>query len=308
MSHDTQIIELGLRGRSTPTPVPAPMPVVSAPAPQSCIETCPELAARSAAFEQARLEDIATVAAVVQDTIASLGHEMYAWHGDISATTGRLDALVSLPDPVQLRSRLLEEVKTLKATALEHRQRWESTTREYAERVATLEEQLQSTRAEALSDGLTGLANRRAFDRELNKRLRSPRECVVLALLDLDNFKGLNDARGHAVGDSALAGVARTLEDQLRPMDFVARLGGDEFAVIVAGLSLRQSELRFTQIVHDISARVHGVSCGLAEFSAGDTGQSLYDRADSALYDAKRAGKGRVAARHQVYLRDLRAR
>lgn len=308
MPHDTQIIELGLRGRLMPVAAQTPTPVVAAPVPQACADTCPELAARSAAFEKARLEDIATVAAVVQDTIASLGHEMHAWQGDLSASTGRLDALVSLPDPVQLRSRLLEEVKALKDTALEHRQRWESTTRDYADRVAALEEQLRSTRAEALSDGLTGLANRRAFDRELAKRLRSPRECVVLALLDLDNFKGLNDAHGHAVGDSALAGVARALEDQLRPTDFVARLGGDEFAVIVAGLSLRQSELRFTQIVHDISSRVHGVSCGLAEFSAGDTAQSLYDRSDAALYDAKRAGKGRVAARSQVYLRDLRAR
>lgn len=306
MSHDTQIIELGLRGRSMPTPVSVPM-AVSSQAQPHCISTCPELAARAAALEQARLEDIATVAVVVQDTIAALGHEMHAWQGDVSASTGRLDALVSLPDPVRLRSRLVEEVKALKSVAMEHRQRWESTARDYAERVAALEQQLQSTRAEALSDGLTGLANRRAFDRELHKRLRSPREAVVLALLDLDNFKGLNDARGHTVGDSALAGVARALEHQLRPTDFVARVGGDEFAVIVAGLPLRQSEMRFMQIVQDISRRVHGVSCGLAELSAGDTAQSLYDRADAALYDAKRSGRGRVAARSQVYLRDLRA-
>ena len=308
MPHETQIIELGLRAGQAAVPSTAPPPVAPMAVPTACADTCPELAARSAALERARLEDIATVAAVVSDTIASLGSEMHAWQGDVSASTGRLDALVALPDPVLLRSRLLEEVKALKTVALDHRQRWESTTREYANRVAVLEEQLRSTRAEALSDGLTGLANRRAFDRELAKRLRSPRECVVLALLDLDNFKSLNDACGHTVGDSALAGVARALEDQLRPTDFVARLGGDEFAVIVDGLSLRQSEFRFTQIAHDIAIRVHGVSCGLAEFSAGDTAQSLYDRADAALYDAKRAGKGRVSARSQVYLRDLRAR
>ena len=103
-------------------------------------------------------------------------------------------------------------------------------------------------------------------------------------------------------------GLRRTLPDQ----DFVARLGGDEFAVLAADLTLRQAECRFAAALSSIFTStgeplpcVPTISCGLAEFSAGDTYASLYERADQALYAAKRQGKRRVAVKERAYLRDL---
>jgi diguanylate cyclase len=288
------LIELDLRG-----PMPPPM------ASTACQPACPELTRRTEQLDQRRVEDLASVVGAVHETIAALGAEMASWHGDVQASAGRFNAIVSQPDPERLRTQLLEEVRALKQVVVDRRQRWDASKKAYAERVSTLEVQLRTTRAEASTDELTGLANRRAFDRDLALRLQASTHRVVLALLDVDNFKGVNDTRGHPEGDRLLAAVARLLESSIRPGDLVARLGGDEFAVIVAGLTLRQAECRFATLVAEIGASTHGVSCGLAEFSAGDTPRSLYDRADGALYDAKRGGKHRVVARDQAYLRDI---
>lgn len=302
--HRADIVELDLRpGPSSSAPAPAP--AAAAAADTACDATCPTLARRTQELEQHRLGDLASVVGAVHDAIAALGAEMASFQGDIHASTGRFASLVSQPDPEVLRSRLLDEVRTLKDVVVERRHRWDATREAYAAKVSDLEVQLRSTRAEALSDGLTGLPNRRAFDRDLHRRMMSSREPVVLALFDVDNFKGVNDTRGHAEGDRLLVALARAIEQSLRPGDLVARLGGDEFAVVMSGLPLAQAECRFAALVSHLGATVHGVSCGLAEHSAGDTPRSLYDRADAALYDAKRSGKRRVATRAQAHLREL---
>lgn len=300
--HHHDLIELDLRGGSrTSMPVPAPVQARA-----TCETTCPEFARRTQQLEQHRVEDLAAVVGALHETIGALGAEMTSWQGDVQAAAGRFQSLVSQPDPEVLRTHLIEEVRTLKQAVVDRRQKWEATKKAYAERVTTLEVQLRSTRAEASTDGLTGLANRRAFDRELTHRLRSSHQRLVLALFDVDNFKHVNDSKGHGEGDRVLSSIAAMLSSSLRPGDMVARLGGDEFAVIVAGLTLRQAEVRFETLVSEITVAVHGVSCGLAEFSAGDTPTSLYERADSALYDAKHGGKHRVAVRAATFVRDLR--
>jgi diguanylate cyclase len=288
--HHPNLIELNLRGGIAP-------PVVCPPA-------CPELTRRTQQLEQHRVEDLASVVGALHEALAALGEEMSSWQGEVQTSAARFGAIVSQPDPAVLRTRVLDEVRALKQVVVDRRQRWDVTKRAYAERVTALEVQLRTTREEAATDGLTGLANRRAFDRELAHRLRSSQQRVVLALFDVDNFKGVNDTMGHAEGDRLLTAIAGMLTTSMRPGDLVARLGGDEFAVIVAGLTLGQAECRFATLVSEIGVALHGVSCGLSEYSAGDNAQSLYDRADGALYDAKRDGKHRVAARSQRYIKD----
>jgi diguanylate cyclase len=288
--HHSNLIELDLRGDATP--------------PVACQPTCPELTRRTNQLEQQRVEDLASVVGALHEALAALGEEMSSWQGEVQTSAARFGAIVSQPDPAVLRTQVLDEVRALKKVVVDRRQRWDVTKRAYAERVTTLEVQLRTTREEAATDGLTGLANRRAFDRELAHRLRSSQQRVVLALFDVDNFKGVNDTMGHAEGDRLLTAIAGMLTTSMRPGDLVARLGGDEFAVIVAGLTLGQTECRFATLVSEIGVALHGVSCGLSEYSAGDNAQSLYDRADGALYDAKRDGKHRVATRSQRYLKD----
>lgn len=295
--HD--LIALDLRGSSQPA-----LPSTDG-ATQSCATTCLEFARRSQQLEQHRVEDLAAVVGALHETVGALGAEMQSWQGDVQSAAGRFQGLVSQPDPEVLRMQLIDEVRSLRQAVVDRRRRWEATRKEYVDRVSELEVQLRTTRAEASTDPLTGLANRRAFDRELGHRLRSSHQRVVLALFDVDDFKGVNDTHGHAEGDKVLSGIAAMLSSSMRPGDLVARLGGDEFAVIVAGLTLRQAENRFSTLVSEIAVAVHGVSCGLAEFSAGDTPKSLYDRADTALYDAKHGGKHRVSTRASAFVRDM---
>jgi diguanylate cyclase (GGDEF)-like protein len=136
-----------------------------------------------------------------------------------------------------------------------------------------------------------------------------------MAMIDVDHFKAINDQCGHGAGDQVLVAIAKTLTKNLRAEDLVARFCGDEFVVLIEGLSLRQAESRFAAISRQVrdacqplerDGVASSISVGLAECSAGETADSLQRRADAALYDAKRSGKGRVAVRETPSLRELR--
>ena len=163
--------------------------------------------------------------------------------------------------------------------------------------------EIQTHRAEAHADALTGLANRRAFDIELSRRLaQRQRQGTPLCLLiiDVDHFKTFNDEFGHLLGDVILQGVAKVLEATARQMDIVARLGGDEFAVLLPGSNLEAASHgaeRIRSAIGDKPLQWEGqehtltVSIGLAEAQLDDDPASLLKRSDSALYAAKEAGR-----------------
>jgi diguanylate cyclase (GGDEF)-like protein/PAS domain S-box-containing protein len=164
-------------------------------------------------------------------------------------------------------------------------------------RVSTEMEQL------ALTDPLTGLANRAQFTGRLERMLRRAgaggRACA-LVLVDLDDFKAINDTHGHQVGDQLLQAAAGRLSSGSRPSDTVARLGGDEFAVLLPGLdepgSAGVAAARLTEVLGR-PYRLAGqkltctASLGLALVVPGEPTEELYRRADDALYAAKEAGR-----------------
>ncbi|MEJ5300834.1 MAG: sensor domain-containing diguanylate cyclase [Thermodesulforhabdaceae bacterium] len=158
----------------------------------------------------------------------------------------------------------------------------------------------------ATTDALTGLANRRRFFElladEVNRAKRFARPLCV-AMLDIDNFKGVNDTYGHSVGDAVLVAVARILRQTLRAVDRAARIGGEEFAVILPetnGLGAVQAMERVRQMVAmspvtDSHANVSvTLSCGVASWKDGEDGERTLARADAALYAAKGRGKNQV--------------
>lgn len=162
--------------------------------------------------------------------------------------------------------------------------------------LCTVALQLDVLRHDASHDGLTGLFNRRMFDHLLGQTIsRSERHGspFVLVLLDLDNFKELNDTRGHDAGDRMLRLVGRELRSSLRTADVAARVGGDEFAVIVAGevdIVPRLMERLSTLILagSPVDAPV-GISAGFAACPSEAVGrQQLYDLADQRMYEHKR--------------------
>ena len=170
-----------------------------------------------------------------------------------------------------------------------------------------LRDELNKVRLLSLTDEYTGLPNRRAFMRRLQdeigraQRYGSP---LALALLDLDEFKAINDAHGHAAGDEVLRSYAAHVLSILRHHDLVARYGGEEFAVLLPNTSLDGAVAALSKV----RSRAHAISCtfdgktvpvptfsaGLTLYVPGDVHTTLVDRADRALYRAKRLGRNRV--------------
>ncbi len=159
----------------------------------------------------------------------------------------------------------------------------------------------------SMTDPLTGLFNRRYFRERLFEeveRVKRHSECFSSFLIDIDDFKSFNDRFGHAVGDDVLKGVSRTIRDAVRSMDVVARYGGEEFAVILPHTGKRDALIiaeRIRKDVEEYKAMVAPfkewptISLGVAEFpnDAKDI-DDLINKADSAMYHAKRTGKNRV--------------
>jgi diguanylate cyclase (GGDEF)-like protein len=151
---------------------------------------------------------------------------------------------------------------------------------------------------EALTDPLTGVPNRRAWDAQLQEAL-SERQPVAVAMLDIDHFKQFNDTYGHPAGDRLLREATSAWRAEMRPRDFLARLGGEEFALLLTGTDVRTAEA----MVERIRARMPGgqtCSAGVAVRAGTDTPAELLSRADQALYDAKQGGRDRtVTARDE---------
>lgn len=157
----------------------------------------------------------------------------------------------------------------------------------------------------ALTDALTRLPNRAAYMQRVEleeKRWRRFRQPVTLGIWDIDHFKKINDRFGHSSGDKALSFIGRLLISSLRATDFIARYGGEEFVMLLVG----SDEADALSVAQEIRKRVETcefttmgkpvditVSCGLSQFKGQDTYMDVFERADQALYQAKRKGRNR---------------
>jgi diguanylate cyclase (GGDEF)-like protein len=268
--------------------------------------------------QQERRRELSGLVALVREAVAAVGVENDSLRTGLSRSIDRFEAVGQFGDVAEIRKRLAAEVLEMKQTMADRHQAWEARVEELGERVTLLETELLTSRREAALDALTHVANRRTFDRTCREWTKSARSGFVLAMIDIDGFKAINDAFGHATGDRALVAVAQALKASVRSQDLVARIGGDEFALLISDLTLRQAESRLRSVVASMGnakvgdvpdpSFVLAVSCGASEFSAGDTSSSLIQRADEALYDAKRAGKNRVVTKSRPYVSDLMKR
>ena len=166
-----------------------------------------------------------------------------------------------------------------------------------------------SHETEALLDSLTGLKNRRGLERAVEDLLRDPPGLLGSALLlaDIDHFKVVNDTYGHVLGDKVIRAVAHVLRSSIKGRDVAARLGGEEFAVLlpqtsITGAAAVAEQIRCT-VAQGRICRPDGnesigqvtLAVGVAVAKPGDTLESLLERADAAMYTAKRAGRNRIS-------------
>ncbi|HZZ31647.1 MAG TPA: GGDEF domain-containing protein [Phenylobacterium sp.] len=174
-----------------------------------------------------------------------------------------------------------------------------------------LRESLDQVRRDAMTDGLTNLANRKAFDEGLESacaQADGANEGMTLAIIDIDHFKGFNDAWGHQIGDQVLRYVASVIGRMGATPRMAARYGGEEFAIIFPAENGRTAKAVLEEIRIEVSSRslkrrstnedlgAITVSAGYAERIAGESAMSLVERADAALYASKHAGRNRTTA------------
>lgn len=180
---------------------------------------------------------------------------------------------------------------------------------ESSAKVADLQSDLVRVQQESHMDALTGVGNRRQFDIMLTKeiaRARRKHYPLCLCILDIDNFKTINDEFGHAAGDAALRCLAELLTDKVREYDIVTRYGGDEFAVILSDTNeeaaveiierVRCSLSENKIVLKSTGKKLNSVtaSFGIAQLGESDDVESLMERADRCLYAAKDGGRNRI--------------
>lgn len=252
--------------------------------------------------------------------LKQLIHQMLQEIGELGSTTDRFqsnltryadtigaaDSLESLAGVVR---EMVEESRTVQSVVAQTQSRLNtehSRATELTERVKQLEDEIRRLSDEVSTDPLTQIANRRgmmrAFETEKARMERSG-GTLSIGLLDVDNFKKLNDQMGHQTGDEALKFLARRVGELLRPGDVVARYGGEEFVVILPETSVDDGQQILTRLQRTMSAEffTHEDKKVFITFSAGVTLyrtdepiEGALERADIALYEAKRTGKNRT--------------
>ena len=173
-------------------------------------------------------------------------------------------------------------------------------------RMHKLQEELQQLSEVVRIDQLTGVLNRRGMDEAFNTEIARHRrngESLSVALLDIDNFKMLNDQHGHAAGDSALKHLAGVIKRAVRPTDIVTRMGGEEFVVILPNTNLDEAVVTMARLQRSLTKEYFlgnnqklliTFSAGVALFKVEDDVATILLRADQAMYLAKKSGKNRV--------------
>ena len=153
--------------------------------------------------------------------------------------------------------------------------------------------------AQARTDPLTGAANRRSWDEEMERevaRVARTAEPLTVALIDMDHFKAYNDTFGHSAGDVLLSEFVVAIRAELRTGDVIARWGGEEFALALPSCDLPAARVVAERLLHVVPGG-QTVSIGLTQAGVGDTPRTLIARADHALYEAKAGGRNRVLTR-----------
>lgn len=214
---------------------------------------------------------------------------------------------VSVPENVQA---VLETITQETERMLRYNEELEKRLDQSSRMMGEIKRDMARIRHEAVTDGLTGLANRKAFDEQINRLCReSNRDGHIFSLImiDIDHFKAFNDTYGHQVGDQVLRLVSMTLVNEVKGQDMAARYGGEEFAIILPGTNVNAAQaaaenLRKAVEKKEVINRSTGdhlgqitVSLGVAQFYGNEEVEELIKRADMALYSSKNKGRNQVS-------------
>lgn len=244
--------------------------------------------------------------------ISGIRQDLHHINGSLTGCVDQLNQYAPASYPPNSAEAQSIELKTMleySRTIGQWQQRLEDDNQLILKEIEAVRQELDLVRAESQIDSLTGVLNRRVFDLELeNQIIQSQKDNspVSIMLGDIDHFKEFNDQYGHLIGDKILRFIATMLKSSLKGQDIVARYGGEEFAIILPETKLNEalivaekirSTIAMARLKRKSTGQVFGtvkISLGVTQLTLRDTPTTLIDRADKALYQAKRKGRNRV--------------
>lgn len=259
-----------------------------------------------------------------RDALKQLIHDMLIEVGELGDHAGRfqlatashaqaIEQAATLEELADVVKALLQDTHAVASVVGQSQQRLQADRAravELEDKVRELEGELLRLSEEVSTDALTQVANRRglmqAFESESARCERDPQGAgLAVALIDIDNFKKLNDKLGHAAGDVALKKLAAAVRERLRPVDHLARFGGEEFVLLLPGIAVDEAQQVLTRLQRSLSEALFlhdgrevfvTFSAGVTAWRGGEALQAALERADEALYLAKREGKNRTCS------------
>src|SRR5574343_1823269 len=243
------------------------------------------------------------------DHLADFAEATSDYHDKIEICASKISSANDISELENVLGEVMRETRTIQINAQRSRDELRSTQAKVQEseaRIRELERELEATSDLVRHDQLTGVLNRRGLEEIFNKEVaRAVRHDTVLcvALLDIDNFKKLNDSMGHDAGDEALIHLAAVCRETLRPQDTVARYGGEEFVILLPGTALEDATQALMRLQRELTRNFFlfnnekvliTFSAGVTQMMEADSFSTLIQRADKAMYEAKTTGKNKV--------------
>jgi diguanylate cyclase len=271
-------------------------------------------------YLQARENELQDIIDLLGKALVTLDTENQEYNQKIYEKSEKIEQIIRLDDIKKIKHALAREIENIRET-IQTKQDHDRKELEFlSKKVSVLDVELRRARAESMNDSLTGIHNRRAFDQHIlaltGRKHKEPLSFALL-MLDIDNFKRVNDTHGHQIGDRVLLALAQKCKRIIRDADFIARYGGEEFMIILPNTSLPDSVIKARSICESIASTRYSledekpgntlsitVSIGVSAYRNEDTSATIIERADQALYLAKQRGKNCVASEADLTCHD----